>query len=89
VTKVPSRTRGIATVIETTDGARALMVTIEIDCGLCGQHTVRFAGHHLQAIRDVLIEFIDLHPDLMHDEAERKVIERLTFKAPSNDPSTS
>lgn len=77
--KVQARTRGTFTVIQLTNGERLLVAEIGIDCDVCGQHTVRYAGHHLRAIRDLLIEAIDLHPELTRKDAEIQTLERLRF----------
>lgn len=83
-----SHTTGRAIVIELPDThERILVVEIELDCPSCGRHTVRFAGHHLRVIRNLVTEFIDLHPDLVGDEAGLEVLKRLTFSGtPPRDP---
>lgn len=80
-----SRLRGQATkiVLATPPGApeaALLLVEVAIDCPECGQHVVRFAGHHLRALRNLLVEFIDLHPDLCGDESGIEVLSRLQFE---------
>lgn len=68
--------------------AEVLLLEVEIDCEQCGQHQVRFAGHHLRALRNLLVETIDLHPTLCGDEAGIEVAQRLQFDGtPPRDPS--
>ena len=63
--KIKARVGGKAIVIEWPNNpVKLLVVEIDIDCPECGQYQVRVMGHHLRAIRDLLIEFIDLHPEL-------------------------
>lgn len=73
-----SHTTGKAIVISFPDQEEKLLVVeITLDCPSCGAHTVKFAGHHLRAIRDLMIEFCDLHPDLIGPEAGLQVLKRL------------
>ena len=66
----------------------ALVLEIEIDCEMCGAHAVRIAGHHLRALRNLLLETIDLHPTLCGDEAGIEVAARLQFDGkPPSDPN--
>lgn len=68
--------------------AAFLLVRIDVDCPECGTYAIDLVGHHLRAIRDLLIEFIDLHPDLVGEEHNIAVKERLQFGGrPDNDPS--
>lgn len=68
--------------------AETLIVEVAIDCPQCGSHRVRFAGHHLRALRDLFIEFIDLHPTLTGEEAGIEVVNRLQFGGQGgSDPS--
>lgn len=70
--------------------AELLVLTIAIDCPLCGQHAVKFAGHHLRTLRDLLIEMVDLHPGLCGPDADTTAIERLELKGEiPPDPSTN
>lgn len=87
---IQSRLKGQAVKVTFPDGQERLVVEIALDCPECGQHTIRLAGHHLRAIRNLLIEFIDLHPTLCGDEHTLKVLRRETFggTAPA-DPSTN
>jgi hypothetical protein len=72
--------------IESPDGAACLLVEIKIDCPFCGEQVIEVAGHHLKVIRDILIEAIDLHPELTGPEA--RVIDSYTMKAQApKDPS--
>ena len=41
---------------------------------------MRLAGHHLRALRNLLIEFIDLHPTLCGEESGIEVVNRLQFE---------
>lgn len=71
------RTRCTGTKITLADGQEFLIVEIAIDCPACGQITIRLAGHHLRAIRDALIELIDLHPGVTGKDGDVHVIERI------------
>lgn len=69
--------------------ASELIQEIAIDCPECGQHLVRFRGHHLRAIRDLLIDTIDKWPGLC-GEHSRVVTEQLTLQAKGpTDPSVN
>jgi len=81
-----SRTTGTSILLELPTGERCLLVDIAIDCPACGQHLVRFAGHHLQAIRTFLAEVIDEYPELTLKDGDLKVSERLTYHGPGTDP---
>lgn len=76
--------KGTATKITLPGGESTLLVEIAIACDVCGEHTVRFAGHHLKAIRNLTIEFIDLHPTLAGPEPQDAVRDRLEGIAPVN-----
>ena len=86
-----SRVKGTATKVTLTDGQEFLLVEIAIDCPSCGRYLIPIAGHHLRAVRDVLIEMIDLHPDpkLTGTDAGLKVLERLQFSGSPSDPTTN
>jgi len=81
-------TRGVATMVELPDGERFLLVEITIDCPVCGRHTIHVAGHHLRAIRDLMIEFMDLHPDLTGKDGDIQTIERLQIQGRGPDDPT-
>jgi hypothetical protein len=85
----PSRTTGTSICLELTTGEQYLVVDIAIDCPACGSHTVRFAGHHLQAIRQFLTETIDQYPELTLKNGDLAVVERLAFQGPGNDPGSN
>lgn len=74
-----SRTTGTAICVELPTGERLLAVDIHIECPACGVHTVRIAGHHLQAIRTFLTETIDEYPELTLKEGDLIVSKRLAF----------
>ena len=86
---VQSRTIGTTTVVSLPSGGTFLLTDIQIDCPVCGQHTVRFAGHHLRAIRNFLTETIDQYPELTLKDGDVHTLERLEFSGPSNDPRNS
>lgn len=68
----------------------ALVVEIGIDCPDCGTHVVRYAGHHLRSIRDLLVQWIDEYPELCGAEGGHKVAERLSFRGGGgSDPSVN
>lgn len=81
-----SHTTGTSICVELPTGERCLFVDIHIDCPACGEHTVRIAGHHLQAIRSFLTETIDEYPELTLKEGDLVVSKRLAFTGTSNDP---
>jgi len=76
MSKIESRVRGEAIKATFPDGQEVLYVQLHIDCPECGQHTVRFAGHHLRVLRNLFIEFIDLHPELCGDESSIQTTEK-------------
>ena len=86
-----SRVKGTATKITLPSGQEFLVVEVAIDCPSCGRYLLPIAGHHLRAVRDVLIEMIDLHPDpkLTGTDAGLKILERLRFESTPGDPTTN
>lgn len=69
-------------------GGKLLVVEIEITCPDCGHQQHRFAGHHLKAIRDLVIEWIDQFPELCG--GEHKEISRTSYQGtPPTDPSVN
>jgi hypothetical protein len=60
-------------------GEELLTVEIAIDCPYCGQYTIPIAGHHLRAIRDALIEQIDLHPTLTGKDSDVRTLEKIQY----------
>jgi hypothetical protein len=82
--KIQSRLKGTTTVMTLVneDGSGAeevLTLQVEIGCPLCGDHVVVFAGHHLRALRNLLLDTIDQHPALCGEEAGIAVVNRLKF----------
>ena len=81
---------GKAIVIETPIGERFLVVGIDIECAICGgvwmqptddgRWVAQFAGHHVRAVRDLLSEFIEQHPDLVDTEAQTTTLGRKTYQ---------
>lgn len=84
-----SRTTGTAIAVEAPNGDQDLYVEIAIDCPVCGQHRVRFAGHHLRAMRDFLVDTIDRFPDLTLKDEQVQCMDRVEFTGPGNDPRSS
>lgn len=87
-----SQSRTTSTVAEVTlpDGRQFLLVEITIDCPACGKYKLQIAGHHLRLVRDILIETIDLHPDLTGKDNDLQVLERLRFEGRGGgDPTTN
>ncbi len=70
-------------------GGSALFPEIAIDCPDCGQGTIRLPGHHLRAIRDLLIAWCDEYPALVGGEVQQVGEQRLNFGGPGSDPSTN
>ena len=68
-----------ATQIDLPSGEALLVVEIAVDCPLCGQYTLRLAGHHLRMIRDALVQMIDLHPGLTGTDADVQTLQKLQF----------
>ena len=59
-----------------------------IECEICGHHRVKIAGHHLRALRNLIIETIDLHPTLCGEESGIEVVKRLQWGgSPPEDPT--
>ena len=75
-----SHARCTAIKITPPTGDETLVVQIAIDCPLCGQYTVTFAGHHLRMIRDALIEMIDLHPGLTGRDTDVQTVEKIQWQ---------
>jgi hypothetical protein len=72
--------------IEPQQGPAYMTVEIKIDCPFCGIDMLQLAGHHLKAIRDIVIEAIDLHPELTGPEAQK--VDSFEMKStPPKDPS--
>jgi len=83
-----SHLRCIGTRVTLPDGGEFLVVEVQIDCLTCGLQVYQFAGHHLRALRDGVIEQIDLHPDLTGKDGDVKVLERLRIRGqPPKDPN--
>lgn len=56
----------IRTLLITPDGgAPFLVVEVEIDCAVCGQHQHRFAGHHLASLAASFAKIVEDHPGLV------------------------
>jgi hypothetical protein len=71
---------GRLTKAEFPDGTTALVGEIEVDCTICGQGTVILPGHHLKAIRDLLIAWCDMEPTLTGDDEHRQKISEQSFR---------
>lgn len=85
-----SFTRSQAMKVELPDGEAFLVVEFEIDCDVCGKYGVRVFGHHLRALRDLLIEIIALHPELCGSDADVREVKRETFQGRGGgDPSNN
>lgn len=69
--------------------AALLLIEFILDCPACGHQQIQIAGHHLRLIRDVLIAAIDAYPALTGKESGYRVLDRLKFGGPANDPTTS
>lgn len=70
--------------------APVMLVEIDIDCPMCGEQHLQIAGHHLRALRNLIIEFIDLHPDMTGEEAGITNIGRTTFEGTASpDPESN
>jgi hypothetical protein len=82
------QTSGTATVVTFPDGTEVLYVDILIDCRACSALPIRLrlAGHHLRAVRDLLAEFIDMHPELTGKDGEARVVSRHRWSGQSSDP---
>jgi hypothetical protein len=58
-------------------GEEAVIVQLEVDCPLCGTFTIQIRDHHLANLRDLIIEAMDLYPELTKAP---KVSQREDFK---------
>lgn len=74
-----SHLRCTAMTVTLPTGEALLRVIFELDCPLCGQGTIVLAGHHLRAMRDAIIQTIDLHPTLTGADDDVKTIEKIQF----------
>jgi hypothetical protein len=85
---VKSHTRGQCVVATLPTGERLLVLQVAIDCPECGRLSLEIPGHHLRALRNLCVEFIDLYPDLTGEEAGMTQVKRESFSgtAPA-DPS--
>lgn len=72
-----SRLRVTGTKVTLESGEEFLVTEIVIDCDVCGPQRFVLAGHHLRAIRDGLIELIDLYPTLTGKDSDHSVLNRL------------
>lgn len=90
MTEKKSRLLGRAVLLEQGEH-RALIAEVAIDCPDCGQFVVRFAGHHLRALRNLLTEWVDEFPDLCGNEAGLEVLRRETerFSGGGGDPNNN
>lgn len=61
-----------------------LVVEVEIDCPDCGKVGYQFMGHHLKAVRNILIEYCDQYPQLTGSDAGLEVVKRLQFTGTSS-----
>lgn len=83
MTKIQSRLTGKAILVSHPahpDIAPVMLVEVDIDCPICGEQHIQIAGHHMRALRDLLVEFIDAHPNLRGEETGIEVVNRLTFE---------
>ena len=87
--KLQAHTIGRAICVEPPNEPRYLVAEIQIECDICGQHLVRFAGHHLRAIRNFLTETIEEFPDLTLKDGDVHALDRWTLQGPGNDPEQS
>lgn len=86
--KIQSHFKVAGWILQPPEGEKFLTIQIEVDCPACGTLQYEIPGHHLRAIRDIAIDFIDRYPELTGIEG-KEVISRMTFGGPANDPSTS
>lgn len=66
-------------------GGEYLLVTIKLRCPVCGEIEMELPGHHLRALRNLLIEYVDMYPDLTGKDDEIQVLARLMVP-PDNIP---
>jgi hypothetical protein len=80
---------GRAILVETLDEPPVLLIVLDIDCPVCGGFQayrqkdgplqVQVAGHHLRALRDLLVDFIEEHPDLVGRDEDTRTVSRRTY----------
>lgn len=63
-----------AQVMSLPDGREYLLVTIKIQCPICGEIEMQLPGHHVRAIRNLLVEYVDLYPHLTHKDDELQML---------------
>lgn len=63
-----------AQVMALPDGREYLLVTIKIQCPICGEIEMQLPGHHVRAIRNLLVEYVDLYPQLTHKDDELQML---------------
>lgn len=71
------------------NGKGEVVVQILISCPICGDQEIQLAGHHLQSIRDLLVQAIELHPDETIGAAKQLITDSYTMKGRVGDPSTN
>jgi hypothetical protein len=79
---------GRAMIVTFPDGERGLFGEILIDCPHCGELRLSLPGHHMRVVRNLLIEWIDEHPELTGSDGQIKELGRTVVQgtAPA-DPS--
>lgn len=63
-----------AQVMTLPDKREYLLVTIKIQCPICGEIEMQLPGHHIRAIRNLLVEYVDLYPQLTHKDDELQML---------------
>jgi hypothetical protein len=83
-----AHTTSLIVAAELPNGQTELTVVIQTDCPHCGDCRWILPGHHLKTLRDVLIEAIDLYPELSGLEPVKAKTERIVIQG-GGDPTTN
>lgn len=66
-------------------GEEFLLVTVKIVCPICGTIEMEMPGHHLRALRNLFVEYVDLYPHLTNKQDELRVLARLNGPTPGSE----
>jgi hypothetical protein len=69
-------------------GEEVVLVQMDIDCPVCGTYAIIVQGHHLGSLRDLILEAMDMYPELTRS-GPRTPREDFTFSGRPNDPKAN